>query len=216
MSRRSRRRPWTFHEDDGGWVVAVAPTERAVLLDVVDEVIELLGGAESVEQQGERAARHPLDALELEPLPVAAPRDPALLRLLPDASPDPEVAAEFRRLTEADLRTAKAANLTCLRAALTAARTEVVVVPSEAPRVAAALTDIRLVVSERLGVRTDEDAEDVYRLATEPVPAEPSPRHLLSAVYAVLTQLQESLVELMLGALPPASPGSPSRGRGAD
>lgn len=206
MSRRRSRAPWTFHEDDGGWVVAIAPTERAVLLDVVDEVVELLGGAESVERSGERAALHPLDALELEPLPVAPPRDAALLRLLPDASPDPEVAAEFRRLTEADLRTTKTANLTCLRAALAAARTEVVVVPSEAPRVAAALTDLRLVISERLGVRTDEDAEDVYALATEPMPGEPTPRHMLAAVYAVLTQLQESLVGLMLDGMPERRP----------
>ncbi|MBX9244956.1 DUF2017 family protein [Actinotalea ferrariae] len=208
-----RRRPWTFEADEGGWVVAVAPPERAVLLDVVDEVIELLGGAESVEQQGERAARHPLDAIELDPLPIAPPVDPALRRLLPDASGDPAVAAEFRRLTEADLRTAKATNLTRLRAALAGARTEVVVVPSEAPSIAAALTDVRLVISERLGVRTDEDAEDVYRLASEATSGEPSPRHLLAAVYAVLTQLQESLVGLMLGALPRRS--SPRRG-GAD
>jgi hypothetical protein len=198
--------PWTFRPDDGGWVVASVPTERAVLLDVVDEVIELLGGAASVEQQGARARQHPLDALELDALPVAPPDDPALRRLLPDASHDAEVSAEFRRFTEADLRTTKTTNLTRLRAALADARTEVVVLPSEAPSVAAALTDIRLVISERLGVRTDEDAEDVYRLAAEVGPREPSPRHLLAAVYAVLTQLQESLVGLMLGDLRRARP----------
>lgn len=196
------RRPWTFRRDDGGWVVAIAPTERAVLLDVVDEVVELLGGAETLGRHGARADRHPLDALEIDALPVEPPDDPALRRLLPDASTDAEVSAEFRRFTEADLRATKTANLTRLRAALADARTEVVVVPSEAPGVAAALTDIRLVISERLGVHSDEDAEEVYRLASEVGPQEPSPRHLLAAVYAVLTQLQESLVDLMLGELP--------------
>ncbi|WP_182113458.1 MULTISPECIES: DUF2017 family protein [unclassified Actinotalea] len=196
------RAPWTFHRDEGGWVVAVAPTERAVLLDVVDEVVELLGGAATHEQHAARAALHPLDAVTLEPLPVPAPVDPALRRLLPDASPDAEVAAEFRRLSEADVRATKLANLARLRAALVGARGEAVVVPSEAAHVAAALTDLRLVISERLGVRTDEDAEEVYRVAVAPTRHDPEPRRLLAAVYAVLTQLQESLVGLMLDDLP--------------
>ncbi len=200
--------PWTFRaDDDGGWVVAIAPTERSVLLDVVDEVVELLGGGESAAQRGVRAAQHPLDALTIDALPVSPPEDRALRRLLPDASPDAEVAAEFRRLTEMDLRATKTANLARLRAALADARTEVVVVPSEAPGVAAALTDLRLVISERLGVRSDEDAEEVYRLAARAGGAASSSRHLLAAVYAVLTQLQESLVELMVADLPAASGG---------
>lgn len=209
--------------DGGGYVTRLDAAERAVLLDVVDDVVELLGGtAADVEGAGRS---NPLDSVRLGAPAVAPPQDPAVRRLLPDASrEDPEVAAEFRRLTETELRTIKVGNLLRLRAALVAARPDLIVVPSEAAKVAAALTDLRLVLAERLGLRTDQDAEAVYRLATgeqsddaadgtadgpaAAVPAEPGTvtdpdaRRFLATVYVVLSLLQESLVELMLDAMP--------------
>lgn len=191
-----RARSWSFRAVDGGWVVAVDPSERAVLLDVVDQVVELLGGEDVVEP---RADAEPLDTVRLDLDPVPVPDDPAVRRLLPDASPDPQVAAEFRRLVDQDLRATKVGHLMRLRAALADARQEVVVVPSEARMIAAALTDLRLVLAERLGLRSDEDADEVHRLALQ---HGDSPREWLAAVYTVLTVLQESLVELMLADLP--------------
>jgi len=188
--------PWTFRPADEGWAADLGPGERSVLLEVVDEVLAML-----------RAQRPQWPGPTPDPDPVDPPTDPALRRLLPDASRGaPDVAREFRRLTEADLREAKAANLEALRAAL-AAGPRLVLAPDDAPAVAAALTDVRLVVAERLGVRTEEDADAAYRLAQEAVPdAETDPagfvRAVLAILLAVLAALQDSLVELMLDALP--------------
>lgn len=215
---------WVFHRTrTGSWSVRIGPEEREVLLQVVDEVLDLLGAADEPAARGpadrdqperdqpgeESGADHPLDHLASRgPAfpPLEAPADPALARLLPDVSTDPAVAAEFRRLSEGDVRAAKVANLRTLRAALAADR--VTVRPQDGAAVAAALTDLRLVVSERLGIRTDEDAEAVYVLALAPLPREPADasRAVLAALYAVLTQLQDSLVVLMLDQLPTADP----------
>lgn len=198
---------WTFERDQEGpaYVAGLDAAGRAVLLDVVDDVLRLLGG------DGARAGQgpdHPLDRVRLNTAPVEPPVDPALRRLLPDASPDEALAAELRRLTEPEVRDAKVSNLARLRAAVQDARPNVVVLPSEAAQVAAALTDLRLVVSERLGVRTDADAEAVYRLAAEDLvdedDAPAADRRFLAAVYAVLTLMQESLVGLLLEELPEA------------
>ena len=201
---------WEFHRTRAGvWAVRVEPGARAVLLDVVDEVLDLLGSAPG-ENPDDQDDQHPLDRLDTPGgvafPPLETPSDPALARLLPDVSVDPDVAAEFRRLSEGDVRSAKVANLRTLRTALAAER--VVLQPEDGPSVAAALTDLRLVVSERLGIRTDEDAEAVYELALAPLPRDPadSARYVLAAVYAVLTQLQDSLVGLMLDQLPTADP----------
>lgn len=198
---------WTFERDQEGpaYVAGLDAAGRAVLLDVVDDVLRLLDG------DGARAGQgpdHPLDRVRLNTPPVEPPVDPALRRLLPDASRDEALAAELRRLTEPEVRDAKVSNLARLRAAVQDARPNVVVLPSEAAQVAAALTDLRLVVSERLGVRTDADAEAVYRLAAEDLvdedDAPAADRRFLAAVYAVLTLMQESLVGLLLEELPEA------------
>lgn len=160
--------PWTFRPADEGWAADLGPGERSVLLEVVDEVLAML-----------RAQRPQWPGPTPDPDPVDPPTDPALRRLLPDASRGaPDVAREFRRLTEADLREAKAANLEALRAALAA--------------------------GPRLVVAPDDAA---YRLAQEAVPdAETDPagfvRAVLAILLAVLAALQDSLVELMLDALP--------------
>lgn len=197
--------PWTFEPDGRGRLVtALADEERAVLLDVVDGVIELLGGGDVLAVPS--AGAHPLDALRLAPEAVDPPTDPAVRRLLPDASrADAEVSAEFRRLTEADLRTAKVAGLGLFRDALERAQPTLVVSLRDGGRVAAALTDVRLVLSERLGVRTDADAEALYRSATGAdggAGEEASARRFLATVYVALSMLQESLVEELLAALP--------------
>lgn len=198
---------WTFERDQEGpaYVAGLDAAGRAVLLDVVDDVLRLLDGDGARTGQG---PDHPLDRVRLNAPPVEPPVDPALRRLLPDASRDEALAAELRRLTEPEVRDAKVSNLARLRAAVQDARPNVVVLPSEAAQVAAALTDLRLVVSERLGVRTDADAEAVYRLAAEDLvdedDAPAADRRFLAAVYAVLTLMQESLVGLLLEELPEA------------
>lgn len=195
---------WVFQaRDDGTFVARLDAAERAVLLEAVDEVVRLLGGDMRPE-----ATMDPLASLRLDVGPVAAPADPALRRLLPDVSKDDaDVAAEFRRLTEDDLRDTKVGNLLLLRSRLLDARRGIVVTPGQAPGVAAALTDLRLVLAERLGVRTEADADAVYRLVAEGDPVHRSDRvgmvrRRLAIISTVLGVLQDSLVEHMLSALP--------------
>ena len=201
---------WTFAARGDRLRCRAAPGERAVLVDVVDGVVRLLGGDPADEPGDDGPGTEPPGATPPDPLatltlggpPVAAPRDPALRRLLPDASrTDPEVAAEFRRLTEDDLRRGKLERLAALRAALR--HPDGVVVGREAAAdVAAALTDVRLVLAERLGVRTDADADALYAVALGRDGADDDERALLATVYAVLTVLQESLVRHLVADLP--------------
>lgn len=195
---------------DGGYVAHLDAAERRVLVVVVDEVVELLGG-----DPGMPDGDDPLEMVRLGVGPVPAPTDPALLRLLPDASrADAVVAAEFRRLTEEELRRTKVGNLLRLRAALVDAG-PAMVQPGEAPSLAAALTDLRLVLAERLGVSTEADADELHRLAVQGDPAEAETgevtRRFLALVYDLLTLLQDSLVWLMLDDLPGDDEPDPRR-----
>ncbi|WP_225753988.1 DUF2017 family protein [Actinotalea sp. Marseille-Q4924] len=212
----------TFVPEGAAYVARLEAPERAVLLDVVDDVLGLVGARAAQRTRPGAGADDPLAAVQMTTAPLPPPTDPALLRLLPPASADAEVAAEFRRLTELDLRRSKSDQLLRLRACIDAAGPDLVVVPSEAPRVAAALTDVRLVTSERLGLRSDEEADALYRLVLgeqdggdhegsahgEAVDDEREQAHrLLATVYVMLSMLQESLVGLMLGGLPDADDG---------
>ncbi|WNB86674.1 DUF2017 family protein [Cellulomonas sp. ATA003] len=161
---------------------------------------------------------------------LPAPDDPAVRRLLPDASRDDDaVAAEFRRLTEADLRATKVARLRDLWLALTRDAEPVpgvgvdddVDLPvrrEDAPAVAAALTDLRLVLADRLGLESEEDADALYTSLEEQAAAEEAgwvpdddrpareivaaeARAHLGAVYAALSWLQETLMAVLLADL---------------
>jgi hypothetical protein len=126
------------------------------------------------------------------------PRDPALERLLPSAHrDDPGLAAEFRRLTEFGLREGKAANLATAIAALQDADGDKVTLDLEqAQAMVVALTDVRLLLGERLGLRTDEDADALQdRLEAA---AEDDPQLYLAAYYDFLTWLQESLIQALM------------------
>ena len=219
---------WEFRATTSGWVARLDAAERAAVLDVVDDVVELLGGEDAAGAQGpfgtdaERGGGTPFGpgapfgpevpgatwpAVGMDAEPVAAPSDPALRRLLPDASRAvPEVAAEFRRLTEDELRGTKAGNLRVLRALLMDGP-DLRVDPASAPAVAAALTDLRLVLAERLGIRSEADADAAYRLVVEGGPLDVTDpdgvaRRFLATVSTLLGVLQESLVGLLLEGLP--------------
>ncbi len=127
------------------------------------------------------------------------PRDPALERLLPSAHrQDPELAAEFRRLTEYGLRERKAANLATAISALQDADGDKIRLDQEqAQAMVVALTDVRLLLGERLGLRTDEDADELqdrFEAASQD-----DPQLYLAAYYDFLTWLQESLIQALMG-----------------
>ncbi|NLF03454.1 MAG: DUF2017 family protein [Actinomycetales bacterium] len=137
------------------------------------------------------------------------PVDPALRRLLPSASDDAEVAAEFRRFTQVDLRAHKIDRLLALVAALEAgAAKERLAVPKErADLLAGALVDIRLVIAERLGLDSDASADALYSELADaeagdgPDSVTAALRLQLATAYAALTWLQESLVTAQLADL---------------
>lgn len=119
--------------------------------------------------------------------------DPAVERLFPDVYPeDPEQAAEFRRLTEDDLKAAKLEQAKNVLSALLDSGGEVHLDEETADVWLRALTDVRLALGTRLGV---SDETDIQAELDEAVGRDPSsPRVAQLSVYAYLTFLQESLV----------------------
>jgi Domain of unknown function (DUF2017) len=131
-------------------------------------------------------------------LAVEPPADPAVARLLPDASrDDPELAQSFRRLTEQDLRERKRDSLALAAAALRRAA-PVVLDDSEAQALLKGLTDVRLVLAERLGIATDEDAEFLHAALAAGASQGGQEWAKAAELYEVVTYLQEELVHTLL------------------
>jgi hypothetical protein len=131
------------------------------------------------------------------------PSDPALRRLLPPASrTDTGQAAEFRRLTEHGLRSRKAATLATAIAALEAADPPAVTLDlPQAGAVAVGLTDVRLILGERLGLRTDEDSERLHATLEGALSGEEEVEPAVAqqmAYYDFLTWLQETVTTALL------------------
>ncbi len=198
-----------FRFRDGRVEVFLDPDHRALLATLLGEVDRMLddGGGPAPDDDplvaltGLRLS--PEDLVAADDHPVTSPEDPAVARLLPDGNrEDPALSEEFRRLTEHGLRTRKRAALRCAREALGGPGTPVRLDLTEAEALVKGLTDVRLVLADRLGVRTDEDAE---RLHDEVVSARApdSPRLAFAGLYDVLTWWQESLIEVL--ATPPSS-----------
>jgi hypothetical protein len=191
----------------GEYVAELDAHERTIISRVIADTSQLLGvplghlDEASGPEEASSAVGH---SMSWSADDVSEPADPALARLLPSASKEDDgVADEFRRLTEADLRSAKAARLRMVFDELRRPGTKIHVPTERAMDWAAALTDVRLVLAERLEIRTDSDAEDVYRLSTTGAETgEDEIREALALLYSALTWLQESLLQVMLPTLP--------------
>jgi hypothetical protein len=199
-----------FRRTRAGVRVQLPAAERALLARLLDDVERLLA-EDAAEREGAPVAPGPagpsrgspprsdedvLAALEAQLTPPP-PSDPAVARLLPAGHrDDPDLAAGYRRLTEHGLRERKRAGLELAAAAL--GRPEPVVLdPAEATALLKGLTDVRLVLAERLGLRTDADAEALHHALARAADLD-DPRTAAAALYDALTWWQESLV----GALP--------------
>lgn len=167
----------------------LAPEPREPTGDPFDDMVARLG-LPKMDDPGAAAA--------------AMSRDPAMERLLPAANrEDPAMAAEFRRLTEHGIRERKTANLATAISALQAADGDKVRLDQEqAQAMVVALTDVRLLLGERLGLRTDEDADalqDRLEAASERQDSsEDDPELYLAAYYDFMTWLQESLTQALM------------------
>jgi len=161
------------------------PEERMVLSGFAREVSELLGGLAAADPD-------PLAAMVGmgSDAATAPPEDPALRRLLPDAYDDPAGAAEFRRLTDDELRRAKTSALTRLADDVDASDGDLELDAEGADIWVQALNDVRLVLGVRLDV--DDDAGTWRRTLTPDDPRTP-----LVSAYDWLTGMQETLLGAM-------------------
>jgi hypothetical protein len=204
-----------FTADGDAAVAVLDDEERLVVARIVADVALLLGA----DAFGEGHETHPAQASDIDdPFEhlrgleesIREPSDPAILRLLPNAAPaDREVADEFRRLTDGELRATKIRRLRRIWDQLSDDGDDWIVAHEEALPTAAALTDVRLVLASRLGLHTDDDADRLHHeidlashaLETDDEGALPvdHERVWLGMLYQALTWLQETLVEYVAG-----------------
>ena len=194
-----------FLPEDGRYVALLDDTERFMIHGLMQQTrivlspeVEPTGDAfaDVVASMGVSVASE--DRAEDRAEDQGEERDPALDRLLPDAHRgDDAVAAEFRRLTEEGLRQRKSANLdVAMERLAAAANDEVALDESQAPAFLMALTDVRLLLGERMGMRTEEDAERLH--AAMEVIDDDDPLGYAMAWYDFLTWLQETLTQALM------------------
>lgn len=183
-----------FRRTSGGLRGRLSAHELAVVVHTLREVRDLV--APEQEDTGDPLLDL-VTALDAGDDAGQAPQDPALLRLLPVAHrSDEEHAREFRALTQHSLRRRKATTLDDAIAALTSQGPgRVELDEQQAGALMVGLTDVRLVLGERLDLRTDEDATAMYGQVEEAT----GERAQQIALYDFLTWLQESLAGSLVG-----------------
>ncbi|PMC76575.1 MULTISPECIES: DUF2017 domain-containing protein [unclassified Brachybacterium] len=209
MAYAFRRRP------DGSLTCRLDGEEKAIIAQVAQETADLiradLGLGESAEALARAAqSEDPLRRLEAEfaGREPRTPSDTAIKRLFPDASADPEAAAEYRRLGQQDLADGKLADLRAVIRILDATGpgpSEVSVDDDQALQLLRALNDVRIVLADRLGLQRDGDFDTVRMLQQIGERVEGSAleddEHVGSdvviAVYELLSWLQESLLRAL-------------------
>ncbi|MPZ60968.1 MAG: DUF2017 family protein [Propionibacteriales bacterium] len=186
-----------FSRGRRGRVLGSFSVPEAVLLrNLVSQVVELVHD----EAPPVAHSSDPLESMLGRGGPVAAPEDPVLARLLPDAySGDDEAAGEFRRFTEPNLREQKAANGRSVISDLergglsedsaeTDENVELDLGPDQVRAWLRSLTDVRLALATRLGIGDGD--EDRW----ESMPDD-DPRRYVHEVYDWLGYVQETLVQ---------------------
>ncbi len=176
-----------FHRHgDNAFVAEFSESEREVLINLVEQIIELLG---------ERTDNHvddPLAAMVGITTHDSPPEDEVLLRLLPNAYADQVDAAEFRRYTESTLRGKKYAHSMSMRITLKSAVDGIIEVDHDgANDWLGAMNDIRLALGVRLKVEQNSH-EELELLAPD------DPMRGVYAVYSWLGWLQESLIVALM------------------
>ena len=178
---------------EGDLSVALSNDELHILINLVEQLLELLGERNFIHHYQSDDPFAQLMAASIGNLEarIEQPEDPVLNRLLPNAYADPESAAEFRKYTESSLRLVKQTHLMYLRQQL------VFPVDHELPKADIAVTDptqwliaindLRLALAVRLAIKNDSFEE--YEAMKDADPQKP-----LFAVYFWLGGIQESLI----------------------
>ncbi|GAB3691152.1 DUF2017 domain-containing protein [Angustibacter aerolatus] len=192
-----------FWRGRDGVRMAFGERDRRVLSDLLTDVAGML-------DDDSETPTDPLEALVGISTSTGPPDDPALRRLLPDAHrDDAEASAEFRRYTERSVRERKRSGLQVAVESLQHDGT-VVLTPEQRTAWVVALTDVRLVLGERLGLHTDEDHERLVEVVEQLLdsdeqsdPDSPAERTIvLLSLYEHLTMLQAQLVDALSRDLP--------------
>jgi len=159
----------SFRATRGGDVVARLDPAEAVIVGLLLDQVEQLLAADADDVVG----------------------DPVLERLLPDGHrSDPELAADYRELTETSLRSGKADDLAIVRATLPEGGGEVRLDRDQAGAWLRTSNDLRLAMGTRLDITED----------TEPPEEVTGEEDQQLAVYYWLTALQGSLVDALVAA----------------
>jgi hypothetical protein len=172
-----------FHRHgDNAFVAEFSESEREVLINLVEQIIELLG----------ERTDDPLAAMVGITTHDSPPEDEVLLRLLPNAYADQVDAAEFRRYTESTLRAKKYGHSMSMRITLKSAIDGIIEVDHDgANDWLGAMNDIRLALGVRLKVEQTSH-EELELLAPD------DPMRGVYAVYSWLGWLQESLIVALM------------------
>lgn len=199
-------------------VLDLEPGEKHIFRSLLSDVAVMLGGedeldapagepeADAAPEAGESRAREVSadDLARLVGISTAErPEDPAVLRLLPDVDgDDAERSAEFRRLTEHDLRESKLANIRIALYDLSlTGRIELDEAHTRAWSMA--LNDVRLVLATRMSMASESDVEDLY--AREAADELDDQQATMLTVYDFLTWAQERLTSILLSGLGPGA-----------
>lgn len=194
-------------------VLDLEPGEKHIFRSLLSDVAVMLGGEDELDalsgepedtapEAGETGEREVSadDLARLVGISTAErPEDPAVLRLLPDVDgDDAERSAEFRRLTEHDLRESKLANIRIALYDLSlTGRIELDEAHTRAWSMA--LNDVRLVLATRMSMASESDVEDLY--AREAADELDDQQATMLTVYDFLTWAQERLTTILLSGL---------------
>lgn len=175
-----------FRHGDNAYLANFSESEREVLVNLVEQIIELL--AERVDHHND----DPLAAMVGITMHDTPPDDEVLLRLLPNAYADQVDASEFRRYTESTLRQKKQAHAMAMRIHLKSAVDGIVEVDHDGANAwLGAMNDVRLALGVRLKVE-ENTHQELELLAPD------DPMRGVYAVYSWLGWLQESLISALM------------------
>lgn len=198
--------------------VGLDQPEREVIAQLAQEVGALvradLGISGDAGPVAEAAgSEDPLTRLEAEfasGTDAQTPRDPAVQRLFPwGTEPGSERAREFRRLAQPGMADERLSRLDLLRATVAAPGDTAVSLTLDrrtAEQWAIALNDLRLVLADRIGIRTADDFETLQLLRRADLPdpdaeaaeeAGTATVDYMATLYEFLSWLQDSLVSAM-------------------
>jgi hypothetical protein len=169
---------------DHSYIAQFADSEKEVLLNLCEQIIELLA------ERTDHGNDDPLAAMVGITSHDSPPEDDVLHRLLPNAYADSVDSSEFRRYTESTLRAKKQAHAVVMRIHLKSSEDGTVDLDN-ANAWLGAINDIRLALGVRLKVESNSHVHLEILAPDDPLRG-------VYAVYTWLGWLQESLLAALI------------------